>query len=105
MRRTLTLRAMSGLIVTLTCLLAWAGPDVSPQGLRFDGFTEPDRQAELAAGEPGILDKVLVKEGDRVERGQVLAKLDSAVLECTLETARQRSQVEGAVQLAQAEME
>jgi RND family efflux transporter MFP subunit len=72
---------------------------------RIEGFTQPYRQIELAVGEPGVLAKVHVMEGSRVEEGQVVAQLDTSVLERTLEIARQRSQFVGALQAAQAEFE
>ena len=72
---------------------------------RFEGFTEPYHQIELAVGESGVLSEVHVKEGMRVQRDQILARLDTTVLERTLEIARQRSQAVGALRAAQAELE
>lgn len=53
--------------------------------------------------EPGIVDQIAVKEGERVTENQLLAKLDTEVLECTLEIARQRSRSLSALQAAEAE--
>jgi RND family efflux transporter MFP subunit len=72
---------------------------------RAEGFTEPYRQIELAVGEPGVLTKVLVEEGSRVQPGQIVARLDTLVLERTLEIARQRSEFVGALRAAEAELE
>jgi RND family efflux transporter MFP subunit len=72
---------------------------------RAEGFTEPYRQIELAVGEPGVLAKVLVQEGSRVQPGQIVAQLDTLVLERTLEIARQRSEFVGALRAAEAELE
>ncbi len=52
------------------------------------GYTEPYRLITVAAGEAGVIGGVLVKEGERVTQGQVLAKLDTAVLAAELEIAR-----------------
>jgi RND family efflux transporter MFP subunit len=73
--------------------------------LGVEGFTEPYRQIELAVGEPGVLTKVEVQAGSRVEQGQIVAQLDTSVLERTLDIARQRAQSVGALRAAQAELE
>jgi RND family efflux transporter MFP subunit len=52
------------------------------------GYTEPYRLITVSAGEAGVIGEVLVKEGDRVKQGQVLARLDTAVLAAELEIAR-----------------
>lgn len=72
---------------------------------RVEGFTEPYRQIELAAGESGVLGKVAVQEGSRVSVGQTLAQLDTSVLEQTLEIARLRSRSVGGLKAAEAELE
>lgn len=56
------------------------------------------RQVELAFNASGRVDQVLVREGDRVARGQLLARLDTTRLQLSLAQARaladaQRSQV------------
>ncbi len=68
-----------------------------------EGFTEPYRQIELAAGEPGILTEIRVQEGSRVAAGDLIASLDTDVLQATWELARERSVSEGALQASQAE--
>ena len=40
----------------------------------------PDRDAQVAAQVPGRISRVLVREGDRVTRGQPLARIDDAAL-------------------------
>ena len=44
--------------------------------MRFSGSLDPEWQAEVAAKVDGRLEKVYVKEGDRVTKGQVLAILE-----------------------------
>jgi HlyD family secretion protein len=56
------------------------------------------RQVELAFDASGRIDQVLAREGDRVQRGQVLARLDTTRLQLALDQAKaladaQRSQV------------
>lgn len=59
------------------------------------GYTEPYRLITVSAGEAGVIGEVLVKEGDRVKQGQVLAKLDTAVLAAELEIARAEAKLAG----------
>jgi HlyD family secretion protein len=56
------------------------------------------RQVELAFNASGRIEQILVHEGDRVQKGQLLAKLDTTRLQLALKQARaqadaQRSQV------------
>ena len=44
----------------------------------FPGVVDASQRAELAFRVPGTVEKILVKEGDRVKRGQLLAQLDDA---------------------------
>lgn len=43
----------------------------------FEGFTEPDLELKIAAPESGVLASMKVKEGQQVEKNQVLATLDN----------------------------
>jgi RND family efflux transporter MFP subunit len=52
------------------------------------GYTEPSRIITVSAGDVGVIAEMLVKEGDAVKKGQVLARLDTAVLRAELEIAQ-----------------
>jgi len=54
-------------------------------------FTEPIEQSVAASAETGIVAKAVVKEGDHVKVGDVLAKLNQGVLLETLEIAKARA--------------
>ncbi|MFX9011923.1 biotin/lipoyl-binding protein, partial [Acinetobacter baumannii] len=63
-------------------VLAWSrntADDVPAGFARSNGRIEAER-VDIAAKLPGRLKDVLVKEGDTVEAGQVLARLDTAEL-------------------------
>ena len=65
----------------------WRQPKL-PEGIAFsNGRIEAD-QVDIAAKYAGRVKEVLVKEGDLVEPGQVLARMDTAELEASLEKAR-----------------
>jgi RND family efflux transporter MFP subunit len=51
------------------------GPLAPPDGCER-GVTKPTEEPKQAFSVPGIVDKVLVKEGDEVKEGQVMAELD-----------------------------
>ena len=70
----------------------------------IEGFSEPFAKVELAVIEPGLLDSVAVTEGDSVKPDQVLAKLNSDVLEKGLAIAAQKAKANGTVLAAEAEV-
>jgi RND family efflux transporter MFP subunit len=69
----------------------------------FEGFTEPYRKIEVAAAETGTVERLLVREGDHVAKGQTLATLDSEVLVVSKEIATANDQARGKLNYAQAE--
>lgn len=70
----------------------------------FEGFAEPFRAVDLAAGEPGVLTELRVREGATVKAGELIGRLDTLVLEKTLNMARHRAASEGARRSAAAEL-
>lgn len=60
---------------------------IVPQ-LRFSGSLDPEWQAQVAAKVDGRLEKVYVHEGDRVEKGQVLAILEQMDTDANLLSAK-----------------
>lgn len=84
--------------------LALATSAASPvAGLELEGFTEPFRTINIAADETGIIDEVLVHEGEKVESGQPLARLNSEVHRTLLAIAEQGMQAEGRLDAALAD--
>ena len=57
----------------------------------FDCVLEPSQSVRVGSSAVGILDSVMVKRGDFVERGQVLAQLKSAVETSVVEIHRAQS--------------
>ncbi|HEY65458.1 MAG TPA: efflux RND transporter periplasmic adaptor subunit [Caldilineae bacterium] len=62
------------------------------------GSIEPERRVELTFKTPGRVAEVLVKEGDHVQAGQVLARLETADLELAL------AQAEATLRIRQAQL-
>jgi len=68
---------------------------------RFVGRLEPARQTRLAFERAGLVAAVLVEEGDRVAAGQVVARLDDALLRADLDRMEaQRRQAAADLDLA-----
>lgn len=104
LRRTKCCRAVGPLpMVLLACAAMLAGcaspaSQPSPEGdayaavadvvISVTGEVLPVRRAELAFAASGITSEVLVREGERVSAGQVLAILDAAPQEAAVEQAR-----------------
>ncbi|KDA52941.1 MAG: efflux RND transporter periplasmic adaptor subunit [Acidobacteriota bacterium] len=66
------------------------------------GTVEPEHRVLVAAQEEGVVTELLVREGDRVRKGQLLARLDDRELLAQLEEAEARlSEASGQWQRAQ----
>lgn len=71
----------------------------------FDCLIEPAETVELGTAVGGVLDRVYVKRGEKVARGQLLAALDSRAEQAAAALARYKSQLAGPTELAQAKIE
>jgi len=69
------------------------------------GFSEPYRTVRLAANDAGIIAELHVREGSRVQRGDLLATLDMTVHDTLLQIAKAGKDAEGEVHAAKAEQE
>ena len=85
-------------VIALVALVSRA-----PAQDRIEGFIKPYVQIELAADEPGVLTAIEVDKGDQVQPDQLLAHLDTTVLESSLRIAQQRAEATGAILAATAE--
>lgn len=68
------------------------------------GVTEPVEAVELAFPEAGVIADLLVKEGAKVKKGQVLAKLDNRILDISLKIAQIRADSEAERKAARARL-
>jgi len=79
-----------------------AGADESPA---YDCMINPSRVVEVASPTAGVLDEVLVDRGDRVAKGQLLARLQSDVERSTVRVAERRAAMQAAIEAATARIE
>ncbi|MEM8680539.1 MAG: efflux RND transporter periplasmic adaptor subunit [Planctomycetota bacterium] len=74
-------------------------------GEAVEGFAEPYRVIDVSgASEPDLITEILVSDGDTVTKNQVIAIVDTSVLEASLDIARRRSEFTGQLEAAQAEL-
>lgn len=78
---------------------SYAGADT------YDCLIEPTQTVELGAPVSGLIERVLVKRGDRVARHQVLATLESHAEQAAADLAHYKSQLAGPTQQAQSKVE
>lgn len=102
--RSRTLRpfgAAVGLGGLLACVLA-ATPARSDE---VDCLIEPWSTITLSAAIEGVVEEVMVDRGDFVEKGQVVARLESSVERESVELARLRARAQGEILSGQARVE
>lgn len=101
-RRVLVVLAAAAVAAAATLIwVIFGGPSDPPEGFaKTNGRIEAER-VDIASKFAGRLKTVLVKEGDLVKAGQVLAELDTAELQAQLKEA-EASKVQAEQQLAQA---
>ena len=71
----------------------------------IDCLIEPTQTVEVASPVTGLLDKVNVKRGDRVAKGQVVALLESRAEQAAAELARFKSEQFGPTQMAESKIQ
>ena len=71
----------------------------------IEAFTEPYLRIAVPSPENGVIETLMVKEGDTVSQKQMVAKLDDEVLQSSLNLARAARNATGALMSAKADME
>lgn len=81
-------KLFSGFIVASSSIgLIWLGTAKTDQIIQSNGFLEPkDRLRSVKIPEKGIIDDLFIKEGELVQKGQVLLSLDTDLLEINSKT-------------------
>lgn len=97
-------RNRDSVLAAAALLLAGAVPAVAQEGV-VDCVIEPSLTLRLGSPVTGIVASVEVDRGDRVRRGQVLARLESSVEEATLALARARAASDAEINARRARVE
>jgi len=83
-----------------------AGGELHAQDVSgYSCMIEPHSVTELSTSEQGVLDSVLVKRGDIVKKGQVVARLESSLEKITLDFAEARAKMTGDIDAKRAALE
>lgn len=75
------------------------------KALPLDCLVVPQRTADVAFGTSGIVEEILVDRGDRVEKGQLLGRLDASIEAANLAIARERLSEVAALRSARAQLQ
>lgn len=86
----------------LAAMLAAALPAHAQE---HDCMIEARQSIEIRSPVEGLIEKVLVQRGDLVQRGQVLAVIESSLERAALEVARTRATMDGEIRVADARVE
>ena len=82
------------------------GTSAMAQGLNgLECMIEPNSVADVSTREEGVLEAILVRRGDIVKKGQVVAKLESSLEALTLELANARAEMQGEIESRRATLE
>jgi len=92
-------------VLPLCALLACSAGTAHAANNAYDCLIEPTQTVELGAPVSGLIDRVLVKRGDRVMHNQVLATLESHAEQAAADLAHYKSQLAGPTQQAQSKIE
>lgn len=91
---------MRGILLIIALTIVPAGTVMSQEpGGSTDGLRTESAQADvihdvyIPVREPGILERVLVKEGDWVQAGQTIAELDRRLYELDAEAAKMKQKI------------
>ncbi len=100
-RQTVSRLPFAGVLCVATFGHAVAQGDLSG----FDCLIEPHSVADVSTREEGILEQILVKRGDIVTRGQVVARLESGLEQIALDFANARAEMMGEIESRRAALE
>ncbi|MDA7088972.1 efflux RND transporter periplasmic adaptor subunit [Pseudomonas sp. SA3-5] len=90
--------------ICLVAVIATSAPVAASQGV-FECLISPYQTVEVRSPTDGLLDKILVKRGDRVEEGQTLVVLESSVEKSAVKIAKYRAQMNGRIQSSKSRLE
>jgi RND family efflux transporter MFP subunit len=74
-------------------------------GTSFDCLIEPTQTIEVRSTVGGRIEKIAVRRGERVQKGQTLVVLESSAERAAADSARYRAQMEGEEAVAQTKLE
>jgi len=95
--------AISSLLLAVSVVPpAWAAPGAEAH-TDLNCVILPDEQVEVSSPVPGVIAAVSVKRSDRVQHGQIVARLESSVEEATVALAAVRAATDAEIRLRRVE--
>jgi RND family efflux transporter MFP subunit len=91
------------MLLTAAGLILWS--PLPAQALELEGYTEPYRTIRVATDETGIIDEIFINEGQAVQEGAPLLRLNNEVHNALLAVAEQNMNAQGRLESARAELE
>jgi RND family efflux transporter MFP subunit len=93
-------------VLVVPCLAALAcGAALAQQNNDYECVIEARQQLDVRSSAEGVVEAVLVRRGDVVKKGDLLARLASGPERATLELARSRASMEGELKAAEARVD
>ena len=81
----------AGVLAVALIAVGWAGAAGANNVPTYDCVIQPMEVVELSSSVPGIIDTISVDRSDPVEKGQIVAKLQSDVEQAQVELSKQRA--------------
>lgn len=86
-------------------ILAAALPAAAQPGQEYDCLIEARQSIDLRSSVDGVIDKLYVRRGERVKKGQLVATLQSGPERAALDLARSRASMVGEIRSAEAKVD
>lgn len=98
----MTIKHSMRLLSVLLASLLWTS---AHSATVFNCLIEPTQTADISSPIVGLLDKVYVRRGDKVTKGQVIASLESTAEAASTALARYKSEMEAPTKTAESKIE
>lgn len=89
----------------LMLLLLWCNKVSANTNMAYECLIEPMQTVEVGSPVVGVIKRVHVRRGDKVEKGQVIATLEASVERAAAELAKYKSEMIGPIATAEAKLE
>jgi RND family efflux transporter MFP subunit len=96
----LFLSSLTPMVVAIALLMP-----AGTEAVELDGLIEPHLIVKIGSPVPGVIEGIPVDRGDIVQKGDVVATLQSGVETATMELARARAEMDAAIKVKQDELE
>ena len=100
-----SMRDTTNTLLRRTLALALPALSCAALAAEFDCLLEPQQVVDLRSPSTGVIERINTERGQFVRAGQVLVSLDSGLEHATLNVARHRATMEGALRSSESRLE